>query len=77
MYFNKFIRSKNSIYEPKTYLYQYNDKDFRIVSCKAVRQKRLGVFDSQSVYRMQQKRTIPRQIVKKYNVFPYRGQKEI
>lgn len=35
----KFIFNKNQAYSSKFYLYQYNDDNFRIVSCKSVKNK--------------------------------------
>lgn len=34
-----FIKSKNQVFTPKTYIYQYNDTTFRLVHCKAVKEK--------------------------------------
>lgn len=39
MNIKKFIFSQNQVYEPRTYLYQYNDENFRIVNCKSVKNK--------------------------------------
>lgn len=35
----KFMFSSNDVYKPKTYLYQYTDNYYRVVKCKAVREK--------------------------------------
>lgn len=34
-----FRGTKSDVYAPKTYIYQYNDNDFRLVHCKAVKLK--------------------------------------
>lgn len=39
---NLFKRTKFNVYEPKTYIYQYNDNDFRLVHLKCVKLERLG-----------------------------------
>ena len=40
MDYKNFIFNKNQAYEPRTYLYQYNDENFRVVQLKSV--KKLG-----------------------------------
>lgn len=37
MNLKKFIFSQNQVYEPRTYLYQYNDENFRLVHLKSVK----------------------------------------
>lgn len=37
MDYKKFISNKNQVYEPVTYLYQYNDENFRVAQLKAVK----------------------------------------